>query len=171
MAQLRAVLRAYALTERDPATVLTRLDNYVQHSHPMGLATVVYAVLDTEDGSLTVAVAGHPPLLLAGDGTAALLDVRGGPPIGAVPFPHYVAHTVHLARGDTAVLYTDGLVERRGESIDDGIDRLRQIAAHAPAEPELLADHILRALLPGAGGEDDIALLAVQPAPVPASTG
>ena len=165
MAQLRAVLRAYALTERDPATVLTLLDNYVQHSHPMGLATVVYAVLDTEDGSLTVAVAGHPPLLLAGDGTAALLDVRGGPPIGAVPFPHYVAHTVHLARGDTAVLYTDGLVERRGETIDTGLERLRQ-AAVGELDPERLCSRLLDELVHGTRAPDDIALVAFRRPPL-----
>jgi hypothetical protein len=67
--------------------------------------------------------------------------------------------------GDILVLYSDGLVERRGASIDDGLTRLRETAADGPADPHELADHILRSMLPAAGGEDDIALLAVSPDP------
>lgn len=165
MAQLRAVLRAYALTETSPATVLTQLDHYVQHSHPSGLATVAYAVLDPEDGTLTVAVAGHPPPLLTNDGSPSLVEVRGGPPIGAIPFPQYVDHALHMPRGQTVVLYTDGLVERRGENMDVGLERLRQAAAEA-RDPERLCSTLLEELVLGGRAPDDIALVAFRRPPL-----
>lgn len=160
MAQLRAVLRSCALQQEDPARVLSQVDHYVQHSHPSGLATVAYVVLDPGTGTARIAVAGHPPPLLVGAATPRLLSTRSGPPIGAVPFARYTAQTLAIARGETMLLYTDGLVERRGESIDTGLQRLREAASEH--EPELLCAQLLDALVDTQRAADDIALVALR---------
>jgi serine phosphatase RsbU (regulator of sigma subunit) len=171
MAQLRHGLRAYALDGLEPAEIANRLDALIYSPFLENLATLVYAAI-TPERTLKYVNAGHlPPLVVDADGKTRLLEHQSGLPIGCRHPSGYRAHVTELAPGETLILYSDGLVERRGESIDDGIDRLRRIAAHAPPDPQELADHVLRALLPGAGGEDDIALLAVRPEPVPASTG
>jgi PAS domain S-box-containing protein len=171
MAQLRHGLRAYALDGHSPAEVADRLDALIHSPFLENLATLVYAAI-APDRSVGYVNAGHlPPLVIGPGNTTRLLEDQSGLPVGCRHPTGYTTHRAQLAPGETLVLYSDGLVERRGESIDDGIDRLRRIAAHAPPDPQELADHVLRALLPGAGGEDDIALLAVRPEPVPASTG
>jgi serine phosphatase RsbU (regulator of sigma subunit) len=171
MAQLRHGLRAYALDGLHPAEVANRVDTLIHTPGLERLATLVYVEL-ARDLTIRYVNAGYlPPLVVGPGGTTRLLDDQGGLPIGCGVVAGYTTHTSKLAPGDILLLYSDGLVERRGESIDDGIERLRQVAAHGPSDPDELADHILRALLPGAGGEDDIALLAVRPEPVPAGTG
>jgi PAS domain S-box-containing protein len=171
MAQLRHGLRAYALDGFDPAEIANRLDTLIYSPFLENLATLVYAAI-TPDREVKYVNAGHlPPLVIEPEGRTRLLEDQSGLPIGCRHTSGYTTHMTQLAPGETLVLYSDGLVERRGESIDDGIARLRGIAVHGPAEPQDLADHILRALLPGAGGEDDIALLVVRPEPVAATTG
>ncbi|HEX6713407.1 MAG TPA: GAF domain-containing SpoIIE family protein phosphatase, partial [Thermoleophilaceae bacterium] len=171
MAQLRHGLRAYALDGLDPSAVVDRLDALIHSPNLENLATLVYATI-APDRSVRYVNAGHvPPLVIAADRTARLLESESGLPVGCRHPSGYPAQETSLEPGDILLLYSDGLVERRGESIDDGIARLREVAVHGPTDPQELADHILRALLPGAGGEDDIALLAVRPEPVPAGTG
>ena len=170
MAQLRHGLRAYALDGLDPGAVVGRLDALIHSPDMENLATLVYAVI-APDRSVSYANAGHlPPLVIGADRAARLLEAQSGLPVGCRHPSGYTTQHTELAPGDVLILYSDGLVERRGESIDDGIARLLEVAVHGPADPQELAEHILRALLPGAGGEDDIALLAVRPEPVPAST-
>jgi PAS domain S-box-containing protein len=170
MAQLRHGLRAYALDGLEPAEIANRLDSLIYSPFLENLATLVYAAI-TPERTLKYVNAGHlPPLVVAADGKTRLLEHQSGLPIGCRHPSGYRAHVTELAPGETLILYSDGLVERRGESIDDGIARLRSVAIHGPADPQDLADHILRALQPGAGGEDDIALLVVRPEPVTAST-
>jgi serine phosphatase RsbU (regulator of sigma subunit) len=171
MAQLRHGLRAYALDGLEPAAIADRLDALIHSPFLENLATLVYAAI-APDRSVRYVNAGHlPPVVIGADRSSRLLESQSGLPVGCRHTSGYTTHEARLAPGDTLLLYSDGLVERRGESIDDGIARLRDVAVHGPADPQELADHILRALLPGAGGEDDIALLAVRPEPVPASTG
>jgi serine phosphatase RsbU (regulator of sigma subunit) len=109
--------------------------------------------------------AGHPPPILAHpDGTCDLLDQALEPPLGArpedLPFPQA---SRSYAPGDTLVLYSDGLIERRGEDIDVGIDRLAAaLRRHCTAPPERLADTILADLGVEGGASDDLALLIVR---------
>ena len=168
MAQLRHGLRAYALEGLEPSTVAERLDALIHTPDLERLATLVYAII-SPDLRLRYVNAGHlPPLVISAAGTSRFLDQPGGIPIGCHAGGTYLTEEDELDPGDVLILYSDGLVERRGESIDDGLDRLRTTALTGPANPQLLADHILRALLPGSGGDDDIALLTLRPETVPA---
>jgi serine phosphatase RsbU (regulator of sigma subunit) len=168
MALLRHGVRAYALEGLDPAQIAGRLDRLIYTPDLERLATLVYAEVAV-DGALAFVNAGHlPPLVVASDGATRFLDVLGGLPIGCQSADGYRTEHGRLDDGETLVLYTDGLIERRGESIDDGLERLAETAASAPDNPHDLADHLLRQLLPGSGGEDDIALMTVRTEPVPA---
>lgn len=167
MAQLRHGLRAYALETLDPATVAERLDRLIHSPGLERLATLLYAVI-APDLSIQFVNAGHlPPLVVRATGEVDFLESTGGLPIGCDTTP-YPTDRVHLEPGDVLVLYTDGLIERRGESISDGLDRLRAAAGEGPDDPERLADHLIEALLHGRGTEDDVALLAIRPTAVPA---
>jgi sigma-B regulation protein RsbU (phosphoserine phosphatase) len=166
MAQLRHSLRAYALEGLSPSDVADRLDLLIHTPDLERLATLVYAVISPEL-SIDFVNAGHlPPLLVPADADPHYLESESGVPIGCQA-GGYVTAQVDISPGDILVLYTDGLIERRGESIDDGLERLRDAAATAPNDPAELADHLLRLLMPGHGGEDDMALLAIRPERVP----
>jgi anti-anti-sigma factor len=132
------------------------------------MATVVYAVLDPETGHLRFASAGHPPPLLAAPGgTATYLEGERCPPVGvaSVAPPETV---VALEPGATVILYTDGLVEKRGASIDEGMEALRHaVAGHSGGLDSLCDDRILQGLR-SEDPADDIAVLAVRLLPVAA---
>lgn len=167
MAQLRHGLRAYAVETLDPATVAERLDQLIHSPDLERLATLLYAVI-APDLSIRFVNAGHlPPLVIKASGEVAFLESPGGLPIGCDHSP-YTTDVFQADPGDLLLLYTDGLIERRGESIGDGLERLRAAAKDAPANPEELADHLIARLLRGRGTEDDVALLAIRPSPVPA---
>ena len=158
MAGARFSLRALALTERRPEVVLDRLNQVVQVFATDTMITALYGVLDPSDGTWTYASAGHVPAVVRrSDGTTRLLDAQGDPPLGFAD--GFSAHLEVLEPGDTLLLYTDGLVERRAEGID--LDRLRRACQQAPAEPESLCDHVLEALLGDNANIDDVALVAV----------
>jgi anti-sigma regulatory factor (Ser/Thr protein kinase) len=135
-------------------------------------ATLVYAVLDHDAGVCRFTSAGHPPpLVVYPDGRATYLEGGRGPPLGTFPGASYRQQAVALPTGSTVVLYTDGLVERRGETIDDGLERLRAAAESGPGEPDLLVEHLLSQLVGDDGRGDDVAvlacrLLAVAPKPL-----
>jgi hypothetical protein len=161
MGKLRSGTRAEALRASAPAEALTGLDRFASYLDGRPLATVVYAVLDLATGALCYALAGHPPpLLIRADGTAELLEGGRSPLLGVTPLgPRDEAQTT-LRRGDTLILYTDGLVERPGTPIDDGLSRL---AARAP---DLSRDVVAlgEALLAGVEEprRDDAAVLVIQ---------
>ena len=160
---LRNAIRAYALEDHGPAQIATRLNQFVL-SEPSRehMATLVLAVFDPVDAELTWVNAGHPPpLTLTADGTPHFLGGARSVPLGVLPFPGYEQETVTLEQGGAVVLYTDGLVERRAESIDRGLDRLAEAAAGAPLEAEGLCDRLLRAALPTGATSDDVALLTL----------
>jgi anti-sigma regulatory factor (Ser/Thr protein kinase) len=87
-------------------------------------------------------------------------------PLGVMPFPDFQEVTVPMDEGDTVVLYTDGLIERPGEHIDAGMQRLMSVVREAPPDPELLCDHVLDELVPAAGTLDDVALLTLRTLPM-----
>ena len=162
MGQLRSAIRAYALDTDGPAEVITKLAEFSDRMHSR-MATVVYATLNLTTWEVRFARAGHPyPLLIHADGAAEFLAETGGPPIGTVGGMRYEEETVRLSAGETLLLYTDGLIERRGEQLSDGESTLLEVASSAPDEPELKCQAIISRLTENTTIADDIAILAVQ---------
>ena len=163
MGQLRSALRAYATERLAPHEVLQRLNRLCATQEPAPMATLLYAVLDPVQGTLRVANAGHcPPLVRVGD-RCHLLTQPARPPVGAVPEVEYVTVEHALPPGCLLVLYTDGLVERRGVSLDEGLDRLCEVVP-APRTPlDDRCSQVVEDMLAGSPPEDDVALMLVAP--------
>lgn len=165
MGQLRAIVATLALEGHGPGVLLTRLAQSTDVLLDLELATLLVASYSPTRRTLTVASAGHPPPLLAPvDGTPAFLSVTPGPPIGSLPGA-YDETVVELPAGATLVLYTDGLVEARGEALDVGLEALRRALADLRLAPEAVADHVLEALGRDEGAADDVALLVMSHLP------
>jgi serine phosphatase RsbU (regulator of sigma subunit) len=161
MAELRYAIRAYAAQSDGPAEILTKISRLVDVSESGQLATVLCATVDTEARQLGITSAGHlPPLLLSG-GDSHYVDAEIGLPIGVQEGTVYRSTTVTVPPAATVVAFTDGLVETRGESIDQGLDRLRAVATSDDVElPELLG-RLVRDMANG-GAQDDIAIVGVR---------
>ncbi len=163
MGQLRSAVRALASTGLEPGPLLDALDRYVR-LHGVGrMATLTYAQLQLASGELRYACAGHPPAVLvgpAGEAPRTLWDGRS-PPLDAYRHgagPRAEA-ACRLAAGTSLLLYTDGLVERRTQSIDDGIERLLDmLVEHGGREPAALLPALIRGLCEP-DSEDDVCLL------------
>jgi anti-sigma regulatory factor (Ser/Thr protein kinase)/putative methionine-R-sulfoxide reductase with GAF domain len=166
MGQLRAGMRAYALDGHSPGDTLKRLDRMLQTISGQGMATATYVVVDPATGTLRYASAGHPPpVVIRGGRDAHLLGITAAPPLGSLPFSSFPEVEDKLAANDTILLYTDGLIERRTESLTTGLERLRTVAATS-ATAEQLCRRIVEQLVPPGGGDDDIALVALRVEPV-----
>ncbi|MET9900760.1 SpoIIE family protein phosphatase [Streptomyces sp. NPDC006446] len=165
MGMLRSALSAVVRAVERPARALDVLGLYARDVEGALATTVVQAVVDTRARRIMYSSAGHPPpVLVHSDGTFDLLDRATDPPLGArpehVPHPHA---DLPYTRGDTFVLYTDGLIERRGEDIDASLQRLTDaLARHACQEPERLADALLADLGVSNGARDDVALIVIR---------
>jgi serine phosphatase RsbU (regulator of sigma subunit) len=160
MARLRSVVRAYAVEHRSPARVLDRVDRKFAHFEPDELATVSYARLGPDLGTLTVANAGHlPPVLAVPGGDARLLAVPRDPPICAGNGVERRDLVVDVPPGSTLVMYTDGLVERRHHAIDERLDLLRRTVRADAAEA--VAAEVMQALVGLDDVRDDTALLVI----------
>ncbi len=167
MGQLRSGLRAYALDGMAPRAVLERLSNLLRQLEPGRTATLVYIVLDPHGGGLSIAAAGHPPPLVKPiDGEPRFVELPGSVPLGATRHARYDEHELDLEPGAAIVLYTDGLVERAGESLDDGLERLVATVRQDYDQLEHLGDALVAALLPGGTGDDDAALLMARAQPL-----
>jgi PAS domain S-box-containing protein len=163
MGQLRHAARAYALEGHPPPAVLDRLDKLVRGLPGAQMATLLYLVVDSDLRTVRFASAGHvPPLIVGPDGHAGFLEGAPNPPLGVFDSSGHEELTVVVEPGSTIVLYTDGLVEERGVSIDEGLDALRRAAEH-PGDPEDLCDHLVDSMLAIHPAHDDIAVLALQP--------
>ena len=169
MGQLRNALRAYALDGHPPASVLGRLHAITRTMEGRELATLVYVVFEASTGAVTYGGAGHPPpVVIRADGDVVLLEEGRGPPLGAVADPLYAEATTQLGPGDTLLLYTDGIVERRDMWIDEGLELLQAEARTAAGwEPDRVLDRLTSALLAGGTAHDDVALLALRTEPEP----
>jgi anti-sigma regulatory factor (Ser/Thr protein kinase) len=169
MGQLRNALRAYALDGNSPAQVVEKLDRLVQNLEAGRMATLVYMVIAPDLGSVEFSSAGHlPPLVLRPDGSATYLEGGRTLPLGVMPSAEYPQADAELEPGSTIVLYTDGLVEERGASIDRGLEALKHAVTEGPTEPEALCDHIVSTLLADREATDDIAVLTVRTVPMSA---
>jgi hypothetical protein len=162
MGRLRTALKTLTMLELPPGETLQRLDDLM---HELGrnephFATCVYAVYDSVDGTCEVASAGHlAPLLVRPDGSSEFLDVAPAPPLGIGASP-IISHTLKIEDGSLLMMYTDGLVERRNEDIDEGLARLR--ALFGPKSPLQPLDDLCQIALADAFDEhqhDDIAIL------------
>jgi serine phosphatase RsbU (regulator of sigma subunit) len=162
MGQLRNALRAYALDDPSPAGVLTRVNRAADLLDVVELATCLYAIFDPETLTVRWSSAGHlAPLVSSRIGDARLVSVDPGPPLGALPDPEYADHVLHLRPGDALGLYTDGLVERRGESIDVGLRHLAAIRGPHPTA-EAMCDRVISTLVGDSAHCDDVTLLVLQ---------
>ncbi|MDP9794089.1 hypothetical protein J2S43_002601 [Catenuloplanes nepalensis] len=164
MGRLRSALRAYALTSADPAAVLTHLDHKVHHFEAGSLTTVAYAVISPDRTEVRLSLAGHLPPVLAVPGCpAAPVAIPVDAPLGLRPsHPARRTTPIPLPPGGLLICYTDGLVERRTEIIDEGIQRLA--AAIHPGSAEETCAKIMT-LLGLEQPADDIAMLAVHRKP------
>ncbi|MFF5965622.1 SpoIIE family protein phosphatase [Streptomyces collinus] len=159
MGQLSTATRALARLDLPPAELLRHLDD-IAGSLGDAIATCVYAVCDLERGTCELSSAGHlPPVLAGADGSAKLLDVPGGVPLG-VGGVEFGTLEVDLAPGSLLALYTDGLVETRAEPIDTGLDTLTRLLRNAGPSLQRASDSLLGALSPEP--DDDVALLLVR---------
>ena len=158
MGALRNVSRAVLSDGQGPAEVLSSLHRFAKTTPAALCATVVCAVVDLHARTVTYSNAGHPPPLLVREGTAIWLDEALGTPL-AVGDPDRTEAEVTVHVGDVLILYTDGLIERRGEAIDVGLQRLAASAvAHREESVQSLADHLIADLVPEAAS-DDVALV------------
>lgn len=161
MGQMRMALRAYALEGLSPAGALSRLNRLLNELQPDAMATLLYIHLDPETGDLTFANAGHPPALIYQDGATSYLEGGLSPPLGVAMHIDYRESVGRLESGATLLLYTDGLIEKRRSPIEEGFERLQDLAVGAPEDLEAACDHILGGLLQEEAA-DDVALLAVR---------
>ncbi len=161
MGQLRSAVRALAATGSGPAGVLTLLDEFVAQVPTAQYATVAYAEIDVDAGAMRFACAGHlPPLLRAPGATPRLLMEGRSPPLGSAhPGAPRQEAEMSLPAGSSLLLYTDGLVERRGELIDEGLDRLVAVVAEAGDDDAAALLARLESALLGAGADDDVCML------------
>jgi serine phosphatase RsbU (regulator of sigma subunit) len=161
MGRMRSALRAYALETADPAEVLRRLDRKMQYFEPDALATVLYAVIEPGLDQMHVALAGHfPPVIARSGQPAELADVQTGALIGVVPRAQRPVTTVAIPPGTLLCFFTDGLVERPGEVIDEGLDRLCRAMTAQP--PEAACAAVMGALVGSEPARDDIAMLMIR---------
>ncbi len=160
MASLRFSMHAYALQGDPPATILGKSARLVNLDRDGHYATVLCGLIDAQAGTLTLANAGHPEPLLVEDGTARFVAAPRGIPVGVDAAGSYAATTIEVAAGATMLAFTDGLVERRGEVIDVGLERLRNAVVHGSSLDELLT-FVIETMAPD-GSDDDIALIGMR---------
>ncbi|MFD3410239.1 PP2C family protein-serine/threonine phosphatase [Streptomyces cyaneofuscatus] len=167
MGQLRNMLRGIACDRQEPpGKILRRLDVAIDALYSHRTATCVYALLKRPDGGpyhLEWARAGHlPPLLITADGDTSYLHDAHGLLLGVDPDAERNSASTSLPAGATLLLYTDGLIERRGESLDHSLTRLRQhAAALIDQDLDVMCDELLSGLA-GGSTTDDVALLALR---------
>jgi phosphoserine phosphatase RsbU/P len=161
MGRMRSALRAYALETLDPAEVIGRLDRKMRHFEPDAIATVSYAVIEPALDRMHVCLAGHFPPVMARPGQPAeLTRIAKGLLIGVAPGTQREVTTVPIQVGALLCFFTDGLIERPGHSIDDGLDRLRRAVVAKP--PEAACAAVMGALVGSESVRDDVALLMIR---------
>jgi serine/threonine-protein kinase RsbW len=162
MGQLRGAVSALAQTT-GPALLLERLDAFVETVPSAATATLAYVELDPSDGGIRYACAGHPPpLVVSADGRTRFLWEGRSPPLGSILGDRRTDAVDRLEEGETLVLYTDGLVERRSEGIDAGFGRLARAALLSGGSPATHADDICDALLGREEQDDDVCVLTTR---------
>ncbi|MGY1640237.1 SpoIIE family protein phosphatase [Geodermatophilus sp. SYSU D00703] len=169
MGQLRSALSAALLQGCSPEEALELLDRFAARLPGALASTAACLVLDPASGTVCWARAGHPPALLVTPDGARLLDGSGAGTVLGVPGrAPYTQAATEVPVGATLLLYTDGLVERRGEVLDEGLDRVRTTAArHGAADPARLTARLLAEVLADTDQPDDVAVIAARLLPGP----
>jgi serine phosphatase RsbU (regulator of sigma subunit) len=163
MGRLRTGFGMIAALVRGPGAMVQTVSHQVEAIPNAMCSTVVCAVVHVPTGAMDWCRAGHLPPLLLRDGKGRVLDHDGVPPLGVAPELAPPVHQEALEPGDLIVLYTDGVIERRQEMIDEGFDRLRLVGEDlADLDPEDFSDAILEALVPVDEQTDDVAVLVVR---------
>jgi PAS domain S-box-containing protein len=165
--RLRSALRAYALEGHDPAHVVEQVNRLLwAEAAESQMATLLYMVVEPSESRIDWVNAGHlAPLLVNGFDAPEFLEGSGSVPLGVLPFPSYEKESATMEPGSSLVLYTDGLIERPGQHLDDGMAELAERVREAPEDPEELCEHLLRTLVPAEGAPDDVAILALRNLP------
>jgi len=169
MGKLRTSLEAYAYDGRSPREVLERLHSLMERQHRAEMATLLHVAIDADRGGAELASAGHLPMLIrTADGKTRFGPRMASPPLGAVPFVRFESARLEVGPGSALVLYTDGLVEVRGTSIELRLEALRRAVEIGPSNPEELCDAVLAQMLGGKEPQDDVALLVLSVSRLPA---
>jgi serine phosphatase RsbU (regulator of sigma subunit) len=162
MAQIRSTIRAYAVDDADPIAIFRKVDAFFEAFDLDQLVTVLYFLVDSLRGSVVIANAGHlSPLLTTGKSCEAIATPVGLP--FGVGQQDRSSTTVELARGDALIAVTDGLVERRGEDIDDGVAKL--VAALSDTDgwsAKRLLDQVVSAAAAERQHDDDVTVLVLR---------
>jgi anti-sigma regulatory factor (Ser/Thr protein kinase) len=169
MGQLRSACRALLLEKSSPSAVLTGLDRFAARLPGADCTTAFCAVLTLATGELVYSSAGHPPAIMVhADGTTAMLEGGRGLPLAIRPDWSRSEAQATLPARATLLLYTDGLIERRGSPLEDGMARAADLVQDARSqELDEVADHLMSRLEPTGGYLDDVAMLLYrQPAPL-----
>ena len=174
MSEYRSLLRTLALQSEAPERILAEAERIADGLAFDRVATCVVAVVDPETRTCRLASAGHmPPLLIQPDGQCSLVELPVDPPlgvgvdvrVGVGERTAYRGKTIGFEPGATLLLYTDGLVERRDEDIEERLDALSRLAPDPQRPLEQLVDSVLSRLVPH-GSEDDVAVLAARLLPM-----
>jgi serine phosphatase RsbU (regulator of sigma subunit) len=160
MIALRNSLRGLAVTGAGPGQLLSWLNSIAYHTMDNITASVVCGLFDPVARVLRWAHAGHPPPILVRDGTAQTLPQPQGVLLGALPDTAFEEATTSLQTGDRLLLFTDGLIERRGTAVTDALDALLRLAAHPGPDIDRFADHLLHNAV--SDTDDDTCLIAIQ---------
>lgn len=163
MGRTRTALSALAVHSDSPSALLTELDHFVTQSPGSTYATIFYAVLDLHACTISYASAGHPPaLLVSPDGETRWLDQAQTEPIYGRP-SNRIHESVEFDPGCCLVLYSDGLIEQRGQSLAVGLDLLEKHAVELAGQtPDVICDELFRRLA-GTDRDDDVVVLVAKP--------
>jgi len=164
MAEVRTMIRAYAIDDPTPTVVFAKVDRFFRATELAQLVTVIYFLVDAATGDVTIVNAGHLPPILVDDSGSRLIEVASGTPLG-VDSGERVATTVTVRSGSALLVLTDGLVERRGEDIDVGIARVLAAAAtgHGPdRNARQLLRHAVDTATPVGAQDDDVTVLVLR---------
>ena len=161
MAQLRFAIHAYAAQDDPPAVILSKLSRLVNVTTSGQIATILCTLVDVERRRVTVTSAGHLPPLLLSDGGGTYLHSEVGVPIGVRSGVRYTSTAVDAPPAATLLAFTDGLVERRGETIDTGLERLERAAVGQDGDLDELLDNLVSDLRRD-GGDDDTAIAGLR---------
>jgi serine phosphatase RsbU (regulator of sigma subunit) len=161
MASLRYAIHAYAAEGDGPAQILAKLSRLLDVERDGAFATVLCGTVDVPNRRLTIASAGHLQPLLVANGSSRFADLHTGLPVGVETPAEYETAEVTVPPNGTVIVYTDGLVERRGESLDVGLDRLRNAAVSVDGSLEHLLSEVVEGL-DQEGSDDDTAILGLR---------
>lgn len=164
MGRLRTALSALGVHSTGPAAVLGELDEVVRRSVGATYATIFYALVDLGAGSVTYSSAGHPPaLLVSADGRSRWLDQAQTEPVHGRPADRLQADAP-LGQGSTLILYSDGLIEQRGQSLSVGLELLEKSASALAVEtPDVISNQLFERLTGGSDRDDDVVVLVMKP--------